>query len=216
MAALSRHDHHRPGLGHARLTPLYDTVVRLLGVPRLHGRLLEQADVRPFCAVLEIGCGTGNLALQVKRTQPAAHVTGIDPDTRALASAQRKAARTGFDLSWDCGVAQQMPYSDGAFDRVLSSLMLHHLDAEQRRAALAEARRVLAADGSLHVVDFGGTVDHRDGFIARRLSHTARLADNYDNGLLSAMNEAGFARVTEVEQRVSRVLGRIAFYRAER
>lgn len=216
MTSPITHDHHLPGLRYAQLTPLYDTVIRLLGVPRLHGRLLGQADVRPFHAVLEIGCGTGNLALRVKRAQPAAHVAGIDPDSRALAAAQRKAARAGLDLTWHSGVAQQMPYSDGAFDRVVSSLMLHHLDAEQRGAALAEARRVLAPDGSLHVVDFGGTIDHRDGFMARRLAHTARLADNYNNGLLAAMTEAGFARVAEVDQHVSRVLGRIAFYRAER
>jgi ubiquinone/menaquinone biosynthesis C-methylase UbiE len=143
-------------------------------------------------------------------------VTGIDPDSRALGVARRKAARAGRDVDWTFGVAERLPYADAAFDRVLSSLMLHHLDTEQRRAALAEARRVLAVDGSLHVVDFGGTTDHGDGFMTRRLAQTARLADNYDDGLMTSLTDAGFTSVAEVEHRVSRILGRITFYRAER
>lgn len=207
---------HRPGLGHAQLTPMYDIVAWLCGVPARHRRLLRDAEVRPDHAVLEIGCGTGNLVLRVKRSQPVARVRGIDPDPRALAIARRKATRAGLDVTWDAGVAQRLPYADGIFDRVLSSFMLHHLDTEQRRAALEEACRVLTSGGSLHVVDFGGTTDHGDGFAARRLARTSRLADNYDDGLLSMMTEVGFARVVEVEHHVSRFLGRVTFYRAER
>jgi ubiquinone/menaquinone biosynthesis C-methylase UbiE len=216
MIAPPSHEHHVPGLGHARLTPLYDIVTRLVGMPAVHDRLLRQSDVRPDHRVLEIGCGTGNLALRVKRAQPGAHVAGIDPDSRAVVIAQGKAARAGFDIDWTSGVAQRLPYPDGAFDRVLSSLMLHHLDTEQRSAALAEARRVLAVDGSLHAVDLGGTTDHKDGFITRKLARTARLADNYHDQLVTSLTDAGFTRVVEVEHRVSRVLGRITFYRAER
>lgn len=215
MTTPNPHEHHLPGLGHPQLTPLYDVVTRLLGVPGLHRHLLRDAQVRPDHDVLEIGCGTGNLALRAKRSQPAARVTGIDPDPRALTTARRKAVRAGLDVTWDRGVAQQLPHADGTFDRVLSSFMLHHLDTEQRRAALAEAHRVLTHDGSLHVVDFGGTTDRGDGFAARRLARTTRLADNYDDGLLEMMTQTGFARVVEVDHHVSRILGRITFYRAE-
>ncbi len=216
MSQTTRHENHLPGMGHHRLTPLYDLVTRLLGVPALHRRLLAQADIQPDQSVLEIGCGTGNLALRVKRSQPEAVVTGLDPDRPSLDLALRKAARAGVHVRWESGVAEDLPYEDGVFDRVLSALMLHHVEQDQRLAALREARRVLAAGGELHVVDFGGRTDSSDGLLARIASRSPRLRGNYDDGLLAAMHEAGFAEVAETSHRVSRIMGRVTFYRASR
>ena len=151
------HDHgHLPPMGMAWLTPLYDPFTRLLGVGRVHRRLVESADLRPGHRVLEIGCGTGNLTLLVKERQPAATVVGLDPDFAALARASRKAHRRNLDVQWDSGSATRLPYPDGSVDRVLSSLMLHHVPPGEKLAALREVRRVLATDGELHLVDFGG------------------------------------------------------------
>lgn len=214
MSQTTAHGHHLPGLGHRRLTPLYDLVTRLLGIPAVHRRLLAQADVRSGQSALEIGCGTGNLALLMKRSHPDVLVTGLDPDGPSLDIARRKGGRADVDVAWDSGVAQALPYPDGAFDLVMSSLMLHHLEPDQRGEALREVRRVLTADGSLHVVDVGGRTDPADGVLARAASRSARLGGNYADGLLTAMQEAGFADVTETGHRVSRLMGRITFYRA--
>lgn len=214
MSQTTHHSHHLPGLGHHRLTPLYDLVTRLLGVPALHARLLAQADIQPAHSVLEIGCGTGNLALRVKRSHPDAVVTGLDPDRPSLDLALRKSARRGVHVRWESGVAEDLPYEDGVFDRVLSALMLHHVEEDRRLAALQEARRVLATGGELHVVDFGGRIDPSDGLLARAVSRSPRLRGNYGDGLLAAMHEAGFSDVTEAGHRVSRIMGRITFYRA--
>lgn len=209
-----RHDHHLPGMGHPRLTPLYDLVTRLLGVPALHRQLLAQAELRPGQSVLEIGCGTGNLALRAQRSHPDVVVTGLDPDVPSLDIARRKAARAGVDVAWDEGVAQDLPYADGSYDHVLSSLMLHHLEEDQRLAALQEARRVLATDGTLHVVDFGGGTDPSDGALTRIAARSPRLRGNYDDGLRAAIRDAGFSEVTETGHRTSRIMGRVTFYRA--
>lgn len=56
-------------------------------------------------------------------------------------------------IRFEHGYAQRLPYSDGEFDRVLSSMMLHHLDADSKAAAAAEVFRVLRPGGRLHVVD---------------------------------------------------------------
>ena len=56
-----------PGMGHHGPLALYDPVKKLLGVPSTHRQLIEQAQLRPGHHVLEVGCGTGNLAILAKR-----------------------------------------------------------------------------------------------------------------------------------------------------
>ncbi|MGV7852427.1 class I SAM-dependent methyltransferase, partial [Mycobacterium kansasii] len=107
--------------------PLYDLLARLLGFTRVHEKLIAQADIGDSQRVLEIGCGTGNLVIRVKHAHPAAQLVGCDPDPLALRRAQRKSLQL-TDIRFERCYAQQLPYPDGEFDRVLSSMMLHHLD----------------------------------------------------------------------------------------
>ena len=129
-----------PGMSRDWLLPLYDPLTQLLGVRRVHRRLLDQAGVRPGQRVLEIGCGTGNLLLAAKRAQPAATVVGVDPDLTALARAHRKARRRGLAVQLDRGYADDLPYPDDSVDVVLSSFMLHHVPADRREPAMREVR----------------------------------------------------------------------------
>src|SRR5215213_10988919 len=78
-----------PAMGHDRLLPLYDPLQRLLGMGSLHRQLVDQARIQPEQRVLEIGCGTGNLVILIKRLHPRAEVVGIDPDPKALARAAK-------------------------------------------------------------------------------------------------------------------------------
>ncbi len=215
MHDTAHHRHILPGLGHQSLTPLYDVVTRLLGVGRLHRRMLAAARLPADARVLEIGCGTGNLALRAARRHPDTQLVGIDPDEAALARARRKAERRGLDVRWDTGVAQDLPYEDGSFDRVLSSLMLHHLDGEDRAEALREVRRVLTDDGVLHLMDLGGA-GAPSGVVARRLAASRRLWDHHDGGLRRMLVDAGFTDVEEVASPTSRLLGPLTVYRASR
>jgi ubiquinone/menaquinone biosynthesis C-methylase UbiE len=207
-------DHYLPGMGHDRLLPLYDPLQRLLGISRIHRPLADQAGIRPGQRVLEIGCGTGNLALLVARLHPGAEVVGLDPDPKALARARRKAERRSLPVRFDRGFAQKLPYADASFDRVLSALMLHHLGPDEKERALREVRRVLGPGGSLHLVDLGGAKEPADGFMAR-LSHRNRmLRDNFGDRIPTLMRDAGLADPTEVAHKVSRVMGRFTYYRA--
>ncbi len=203
-----------PAAGKSWLLPLYDPLTRLIGAGAAHRKLAEQAELGSARRVLEIGCGTGNLVLLVKRLDPQLEVIGLDPDPRALARAGRKARRDGLALQLDRGFADQLPYPDGCFDRVLSSLMFHHLDAGQRVASLREVRRVLRPGGSLHLMDLGGDSHHLHGLtrMARR-SHT--LQDNWDDRIPVLLREAGFSDFTETGQ-LTKHIGRLTFYRAHR
>lgn len=203
-----------PGLGHDRLLPLYDPLQRLLGVASAHRPLADQADVRPDQRVLEIGCGTGNLVLLVKRLHPGAEVVGLDPDPKALARARRKAEREALPVQLDLGFAQDLPYPDESFDRVFSAFMFHHLEPDGKERTLREVRRVLKPGGSLHLLDLGGAKVRSDGLMARLQHRSELLQDNFGDRIPTLMREAGFADPMEVAHRVTRVLGRVTYYRA--
>ena len=205
--------HYVPGMGRHHLLPLYDPLSRLLGVTAIHRPLVDQAAVRTGQRLLEIGCGTGNLALLVARLHPGAEVTGIDPDPRALARARRKAARRGTPVRWDRGFAQDLPYPDAAFDRVLSSLMLHHLEADDKVASLREARRVLRPGGTLHVVDLAGAGAPPRGLVARVAHRRPRRHGTFEDRIPALLEEAGFVDPAEVDRRVH-LFGPCAYHRA--
>ena len=214
-AATHHGQNYLPGMGLDWLLPLYDPLTRALGMASAHRRLADQADLRPGHRVLEVGCGTGNLALLVKRLQPGTHVVGLDPDPKALARARGKAARENLSVELDRGLAGELPYSDESFDRALSAFMFHHLEPAERRRALREARRVLRPGGSLHLLDFGGARERSDGFSARLSHRSKRLQDNFGDRIPTLMREAGLADPVEVSHRVT-LLGRYTFYRATR
>ena len=203
-----------PGMGHDWLLSLYDPFQKLLGVASYHRLLVDQADVRPGQRVLEIGCGTGNLAILTKRLHPGAEVVGFDPDPKALARARRKAERAALPMQLDRGFAQELPYADASFDRVFSAFMFHHLGPDEKEDTLREVRRVLKPGGSLHLLDFGGAKVRSDGFIARLSHRNELLRDNFGERIPTLMREAGFADPTEVAHRVTKVLGRVTYYRA--
>lgn len=191
----NRHDY-LPAAGHDLLLPAYDLLTRVLGMPPAYDMLVAQAELFAGARVLDIGCGTGNLTLRASRAESAVQITGIDPDPRALEKARKKAPGATFER----GYAQELPFADGSFDRVLSSMMLHHLDPEMRRAALGEAYRVLRAGGSVHIVDMVGrhlSVAHADGELP---------------GLL---REAGFD-CADLGSRRLRLVGPVAFFRGTR
>ena len=203
-----------PGMGRDWLLPLYDPFTRLMGIESAHRKLVGQAELESAERVLEIGCGTDNLALLVKRMRPQVEVVGLDPDPKALARAARKARRAGLPLELDRGFADELPYPAGSFDRVLSSLMFHHLQADLRRASLRQVLRVLRPGGSLHLMDFGGDSHHLHG-LARLARGSRTLEDNWDDRIPALMREAGFVDAAETGQ-LTRRIGRLTYYRATR
>lgn len=195
------------------LLPFYDLFTRLVGVERSHRRLLDQAAIAPGHRVLEIGCGTGNLAVLASRLNPVAEIVGIDPDPKALTRARKKAQRGGLVVEFEPAYAEQLPFLDAAFDRVLSAFMLHHLQPAAKVLALREACRVLKPGGSLHLADFAEGEHSRSGFLANILHppHQSRLHHRVPN----LMQEAGFADPTEFAHQDA-IVGRIAYYVAVR
>lgn len=146
-----------PGMGRPWLLPLYDLYSGLSGVRPLHDRATALAGIAAGESVLDVGCGTAGLSLAVLRAQPAARVTGLDPDVAALRTAARKASRRRVALTLVQGFADRLPAGDGSLDHVVSALALHHVPEEGQIRFGREAYRVLRAGGRVTIADFGGS-----------------------------------------------------------
>jgi ubiquinone/menaquinone biosynthesis C-methylase UbiE len=159
----------------------YDLLAWLLTLGReraLRERLVDLARIAPGETVLDVGCGTGSLALAAKRRVGATgHVTAIDASDEMIAQARTKAAKLGLDVEWKVARAESLPCSTESVDVVLSTLMMHHLPRVVREAFAGEIRRVLKPDGRVLVVDFeppprggGGLISrvHRHGHVPKR------------------------------------------------
>ncbi len=206
-----------PALRFGWLTSLYDPIVAWTArEDTFKRRLLREARIEAGFSILDLGCGTATLTILAKRKHPDSKVTGIDGDERVLAIARRKLTKAGLDVSLDLGLAGELPYPDESFDRVLSSLLFHHLTRDQKKSALIEAFRVLRTGGELHVADWGQAQNliERTAFLSvQMLDGFKTTTDNVKGRLLRMFVQAGFGDVSE-RVRFRTVFGVISLYRA--
>ena len=155
----------------------YDLLAWLLTFGReraFRERLVELARLKPGDAVLDVGCGTGTLAIAAKRRVGAAGtVHGIDAAPEMIERAKRKAEKAGVDVMFHTALVEALPFPDAQFDAVVSTLMLHHLPRPIRQQCAREMRRVLKPGGRVLAVDFTTPARERKGLIARFHRHGA-------------------------------------------
>lgn len=202
-----------PAAGCDLFLPLYDPFTKLFGFDAARDALVAQADLQPHQRVLDVGCGTGTLVARIKRLFPTIDVVGVDPDVHALVRGRQKADRAGLLVRFDLGSASALGYREASFDRVFSSLMLHHLEPEEKAPALREMRRVLRPGGRLELLDFAGPGSPAHGVLGRMLHSHRRLKDNSADRILGLMNTAGFENAALVHERKT-LFGRLAYYQA--
>ncbi len=217
--SLSRPTPYVPALGFDRLTALYDPLVRLTTrETETKRRLLDQAALAPGERILDLGCGTGTLSIQAKRREPETDISGLDGDPSVLERARRKAEAGGVAIRFDEALADRMPYPDGAFHKVLSSLFFHHLDREVKERTVREIARVLRPGGQRHVADWGPP----RGLLGPALFLTVRLLDGFDTtadnarGRLPEVFAAGGLTRVRGRGRLQTPLGTLAFFSGER
>jgi SAM-dependent methyltransferase len=206
-----------PALGFDVLTPLYDPVVRLtLREEAIKRRLVERAAIWPGMRVLDFGCGTGTLVRLVAESCPGAHLIGVDVDPAILALARQKLARSGIDVEWHCGRLEEAGVPDGSLDRVLTSLVLHHLTTSEKEDTLATVRRLLRPGGELHVADFGPPHNLLMRAVAqavRWFDGADRVGANLDGRLPALIGDAGFVEVG-VSEPMATPFGTLVYLRA--
>src|SRR3989304_3735006 len=125
---MSRRRDFIPALNREWLTPVYDPLIRwTMRESTFKPHLVAQARIAPGHRVLDLGCGTATLTILIKQMHPESEVTGLDIDARILDVAREKISRAGLDIMLDQGPATALSYPDDSFDRILSSLVFHHL-----------------------------------------------------------------------------------------
>ena len=148
-------DDYVPALGWSALTPLYDGVVRTLTRERTW-RPAFVAQIAPKAGetILDVGCGTGSLAILLKHAAPGARVVGLDPDKDILARAAAKANAAGVEIEWRHGLADDAPIMGPAFDKTVSSLVFHQVPPAGKTAGIAAMLAATRPGGELHIADF--------------------------------------------------------------
>lgn len=207
-----------PPLGHDALTPLYDLAIRGLTRENVwRSALVRQVAPSPYDRILDVGCGTGTLALALKRAAPEADIIGVDPDSRALTKARDKAESAGQAIAFVQGFLGDVGLPDGwKPTKIVSSLMFHQVPLPKKSDILSTMRKMLDIGGEIHIADYGLQRD----FLMRGLFRmTVQLLDgikdtqpNADGILSRIMGEVGLeAEETQVFQTAT---GSISLFRA--
>ena len=161
-----------PAAGRPGLSALYDPVLALTTRERKFRRVLvEQALAAAPSVILDLGCGTGTLAIQLAHAIRSARVIGLDGDPDALRRAAEKAHAASAEIELIEAFATAIPLPDHSVDCVTCSLVLHHLSPTAKARALGEAHRVLRPRGLLLIADWGAAHDPlmRAAFLAVQL-----------------------------------------------
>ncbi len=188
-----------PALRFRCLTWLYDRVIGPTTRERtVKAVIVAHARLGAGASALDVGAGTGTLAMMLKRSQPDATVVGIDGDPRILAIARRKSLSANTLVTWMEAMAQRLPFERNQFDCVVTSLLLHHLDDTAKAGALVEMRRVLRPGGTLVVADWDrprGPLMHAAFLLVRLLDGWTNTRAHAAGQLAPAIAKAGFANV---------------------
>ena len=153
--------------------------------------------------ILDVGCGTGVLLARLSASGDGTRLFGIDPVPEMLEVARRRLP-AGVELRE--GSAEQLPYSDGAFDVVVSCSVFHYL--ADPLGALEEMKRVLAPGGTVVVTDWCADylvcrICERYLSAFRRVRYSVYRASEW----ASLLARAGFADVDVDRYKISWIWG---------
>ncbi len=183
----------------ARWYDLFGRVIFFGRDQAIREKLIELAAPTPGERVLDIGCGTGTLAIAIKPQLGAGEVHGIDASPEMIQVAKEKSAKDGSDIDFRVALIEAIPFPDASFHLVTSSLMLHHLPDDLKRTGLDEIRRVLKPGGRFLAMDFAAHSHSPLGHLLSIFGHS-RGESMFDT-LMPMLKDAGFSDVERIPTR---------------
>lgn len=126
---------------------------------------IARLALKPGAALLDVACGSGNLAIPAARA--GAIVTGVDIATNLLEQARARAESEGLTIRFDEGDAENLPYADGAFDEIVS--MFGAMFAPRPELVAAELVRVCRRGGRIAMANWTP-----EGFIGQMFKITGK------------------------------------------
>ena len=208
-----------PALRYDWLTKIYDPIVRYtMPEEKFKKALITQANIKGNDYVLDFGCGSLTLSLMTKQTHPSARIHAVDVDDKILKIASDKQKQTGEEIFIKKYEGRILPYSSNSFDTVISSLVFHHLDSEQKMNSFYEIFRILKPGGELHIADWGKAKNRlmRAAFFAVQFLDGFKTTTDNVKGLLSQyISQAGFIEVGKTQE-FQTVFGTLALYKASK
>jgi ubiquinone/menaquinone biosynthesis C-methylase UbiE len=217
MKPISTTTTHVPALRFNWLTGFYDRLIAAtMPEKAFKTALVRQAGIHSGDRVLDFGTGTATLSILLAEQYPDADVKGVDVDEKVLTIARRKVAESRAAVRLVRYNGNKLPFESRSFERVVSSLVLHHLTRSQRQQALRELNRVLVQDGEIHIADWGKPASS----LQRLLFYLVQLLDGFETtadsvrGILpELLYEAGFDDVEETGK-YKTVFGTLRMWRA--
>lgn len=122
---------------------------------------VDRLNLQPGTRVLDVACGTGNLAIPAARHR--AQVWGVDITANLLAQARERAAAEGLKAAFDEGDVEELPFPDAHFDVVMT--MFGAMFAPRPELAAAELARVCRPGGIIAMANWTP-----DGFVAKQFA----------------------------------------------
>jgi ubiquinone/menaquinone biosynthesis C-methylase UbiE len=211
---LHTHEREAPAQTEGRMirwASFYDAFANIMTlghIRRLRALTVDHALLKEGEKVLDVGCGTGGVTIPAKlRVGKTGEVAGIDPAPEMIAVARRKARRAGLEIDFRVGVIESLPFPDGTFDTVTSSLMMHHLPEHLQVKGLAEIRRVLRSPdpasgkpgGRLLIADMMRlSASSHKRFTSLILRHGHAMPFGIED-LLELLKAAGFEEIQQLD-----------------
>ncbi|OBK09995.1 class I SAM-dependent methyltransferase [Mycobacterium asiaticum] len=210
-----------PAAGNPKYTKYYDAVIALMTrEERWRSAAIARLGLQAADVVVDIGCGTGSLAIRIKRSRPDVRVIGVDPDPEVLAIARQKVRKAGVEVEFVQGMGDKAAelVGPGTATEAISSLVLHQCPVPMKEAIIANMFQLLRPGGDLVIADFG----LQRGLLMRSGFRLVQFADgkedtqpNADGILPELIDRAGFVAVTEASA-IRTVSGSISIYHARR
>lgn len=182
------------------LSPIYDAYLFLRGYGQKYSKeiivlsnIFKEQDKQK---ILDVGCATGTLLIELKKLFPNINVTGLDPDKYSLHKAKRKMEKCNVDFDIINSLAENMPFKDNTFDLIFCINTFHHIVGEKKKVIVCkEIYRVLKPNGKFILVDFG----HVKNKILNKILHIIydfdNVGDNIDGILDEILIKTGFENI---------------------